>query len=348
MSANFTITHEVQSVLDEAVEVEDSLFENKKTIYIKLANALIASGMEKKLVSREGKNLLEERLYEIKYKDSEILRDEVKLNAAHWYTVMRGIGCTDPAFARHTKLDTVSVSNNSSIKEFPEGIEFEILSLYNVISKNNQTINSNIFAKLTFDEGMILKTKSYNVDTDRRNRLTNAKNLIESRRVIAIEQIQKFYKDKDLKEVKKELQKIVSDQEKTSIYFDDRATLTHWEKIMGYVAVQLGYDQNNIAKILGVTAKHMKINICSKFASFELLKKLRWVQRCPNPDCGIELHEFLESKMNDFKNGKSINTDVFEIESLVVTGYQAENLRLVEEISKLKVSNKKLKAKLTS
>ncbi len=233
--------------------------------------------------------------------------------------------------AERMKSDPSRDLENGSTIEYPEGIEFEILNLLATISKNNITTFEKISDKLKFNKARILKIKT---DKVRQERMDRAKELIDTRRTAVQAQIQTFFGIYDLEKIKRQLKKRVAEQKKLAMYFDDRMSITSFQKVMAKFAVDLGYDQNEIAKFLQISSKHMKNNIYSEEAKQENLLLLRFFDRCP--DCGIELSEFFESKIDQFKAGIPINYEDSEIELLKPTGYQKEIIELKKEVSNQK------------
>ena len=306
--------------------------------YIKCFKQAEADGVPKHRISETVKNTLNEiKTKKVLERNPNATKKECFINEAWYYQIAKKAGVTNPYYARHTKVDPATGSKNTSTKEKPEGIEFEILELFGTISKYNASILAQIFVKTTFDKDAILRSKLGKTDEERADRLESARELIEGRRKIIKEQLEEFFKTKDLKKVKPKLQRIITEQKKLETYFDDRMSLTHFQKVMAKFAVDLGYDKNEIARFLQITSKHMKVNIYAEEVSHDLLLLLEWFDRCPG--CGVKLSEIIESKIEDRKKEKPLEYFDYEIEPLKMTSYQ-------EQYAKVKEDNRLLKLKL--
>ena len=121
---------------------------------------------------------------------------------------------------------------------------------------------------------------------------------------------------------------------------DDRRRVSFMEKCMANAAIAIGYDRNTIAKVLHVTSKHMRQNI-SPDGHASYLEDLGWLGRCPNPECGVDLREAVETVISHKKGASGDRADLtladIDPEPLIPTGYQ--KLYMI-----LKVENRRLKA----
>ena len=124
---------------------------------------------------------------------------------------------------------------------------------------------------------------------------------------------------------------------------DDRRRVSFMEKCMANAAIAIGYDRNTIAKVLHVTSKHMRQNI-SPDGHASYLEDLGWLGRCPNPSCGIDLREAVETIISQ-KGAVGDRADLtladIDPEPLIPTGYQKQYMIL-------KVENRRLKQQTTS
>ena len=312
--------------------------------YVKCFEQAEADGVPKHRISETVKNTLNEiKTKKVLEKNPNATKKECLINEAWYYQIAKKAGVTNPYYARHTKVDPATGSKNTSTKEKPEGVAFEILGLFTTISKNNTLLLTQVFEKLTFDKDAILRSKLGKTDEERAERLESARKLIEDRRQIVTEQLQNFFKTKDLKKVKPKLQQIIAEQKKLDTHFDDRMSLTHFQKVMAKFAVDLGYDKNEIARFLQITSKHMKVNIYADEVAHDLLLLLEWFDRCPG--CGVMLSEIIESKIDDYKKGTPLTYEEYEIEPLKMTSYQKQYAKVKEDNRLLKLKLKELQSR---
>ncbi len=313
-------------VVNEEIN-SDSQNSLKKTLWEKMGRELESVDYPRNQISKKIEHTIEEKL-------KESLGYPVKINTAYYYRIMAENKWQDTSFDRSNKIDPPEGASNSSITEYPEGIAFEILELCNIITKNNKINYENIINKTKFNENSILKLKKSTVDSDRRARLKDAKKLINTRRKAVERQVQKFFNDVDLEKIKTELSQTIAEQEKLAIYFNDRMSITLFQKVMARYAVDIGFEQNHIARLLNITSKHMKINIYSDETKEEHLLAIKWFDSCAN--CGVNLSEFYESKVKQFRKRKSLKFKNYEIDLLKTNSYQKQIISLKKENFDLK------------
>ena len=218
----------------------------------------------------------------------------------------------------------------------PDNPQFEILSFFEQISYNNIKIIKMIKQKTSINKTRLAKqTSKKRTQVEKEERENDVEKLINKRIKIVVDSIDKIGKHEKLH---KNVNGVITQQLQALKYFDDRASLKHWQKLMAIFAVSIGFDQNEIAKTIGITAKHMKLNVMEeKSGSNRLLKDLDWFNRCPNPECGIDFADYAESRISDFKNGRSLeDAEDYELEPMLLTGYQKEAYELKQQIKKLK------------
>ncbi len=312
----------------------DSQSSLKKNLWEKMGKELESIGYPKNKISTKIQTTIEEKL-------EEKLGYPVKINNAHYYRIMAKHVWHNVEHSNSKKTTPPEGVKISSTTEYPEGTWYEIFELIRTVLKNNVATSEMIVEKLKFNRAGILKLKKSTVDADRNERLKHARKLIDSRRESVKIQIQKFYDTNDLEKVKTQLLKTIAEQEKLPMYFDDRMSITHFQKAMAKFAVDLGFYGNDIAKLLQITSKHMKINIYSNEAKQDNFLLLKWFDRCP--DCGIQLSEFFESKISQFKKGTPIDYEDFEIDLLKPSSYQQEVIQLKKENFDLKQQVQELK-----
>ena len=218
----------------------------------------------------------------------------------------------------------------------PKNIQYELLLMFEEIAYNNIKIIKMIRQKTSINKTILTKqTDKKLTQSEKDKRENDVETLVNKRIKIVIDGINEMGNPGT---ILKDANGVITQQLQAMKYFDDRASLTHWQKLMAIFAVAIGYNQNEIAKTIGITAKHMKINVMeAKSGANTLLQDLNWVNRCPNPDCGIVMSDYVESKINNFKAGKSLgDIEDFELEPLLPTGYQKQVIVLQEKIRKLK------------
>ena len=229
-----------------------------------------------------------------------------------------------------------SVSNPEMVKPdrlheiiTPKGIEFEALDLMETIAKNNIKIIHLIRQKTSMNMTNINKQHT---NPDKIHKIQ----LNVNRRI-------KIYKKsitawRDPKELMKWFNHTISTQLQAIKYFDDRASMTYWEKIMSYLAGEIGYDMNSIAKMLNVTSKHMKLHVITDETKDSYMQYLDWFGKCPG--CGMRLKDLAETMIKQFKTNKPRPQ---------ITGMEAEGLTLntwQKQVITLKRENQKLLSKL--
>ena len=238
------------------------------------------------------------------------------------------------------QADAVNIEEDQKARQvseivIPKNIQYELLLMFEEISYNNIKIIKMIKQKTSINKTHLAKQiDKKRIQSDKEKRENDVKNLVNKRIKIVIDGINELG---DPGAILKDANGVITQQLQAMKYFDDRASLKHWQKMMARFAVSIGYDQNEIAKTIGVTAKHMKLNVVEvKSGANTLLQDLNWVNRCPNPDCGIVMSDYVESKINDFKDGKNLG-DIkdFELEPLLPTGYQKQVIILQEKLKQL-------------
>lgn len=213
----------------------------------------------------------------------------------------------------------------------PEGIEFDLLTYAKAISQNNIKIINMIRQKTNINYTAIEKQIRNKSSDSKEQRIEDIKKQSAKR----IENFKKAVKNP--KKLESEMKKIIEIQLKALKRFDDRASITYFEKIMAYYAVTMGYDRNDIARMLNITTKHMKVNVLEQSATNMYLDTLKWLERCPNPDCGVNLKDTLEIVIHN--RGKPNLPASIDPEPLLPTGYQ-------REVILLKAENKRLRRRL--
>ena len=222
---------------------------------------------------------------------------------------------------------------------YPDGPEFKLLDLYEEISQNNIRIIKMIRKKTSINKTVMTKQiGKKNSEDEKEKRQNDIERLVHQRIKVLKDDINLIDKPKTLL---KKANAIIVNQLYAMKYFDDRSSLLYWQKLMARLAVYIGYDQNTIARTVNISSKHMKLNIMDMLpGSDQLLHDIEWFDRCPNPDCGIILKDYFESKISDFRTGKKLDEiEDYELEPLILTGYQKQNSELRQKIRELKKYN---------
>lgn len=270
-------------------------------------SARIAASVEKKLRERLGY--------------------EAKINTAYYHRVMAEHGWQNPDFVRNTvqkdgETDPPRGSKNSLYIPPEAASALETLAALRRISANNVKNIDRISKKLSFDPSGKPPGRRESGMAAARRRIATAASAVSG----ALGTLREAGPER--------LEQIAAAQERLAGRLDGRQSVTVWRKAMAVLAMSIGYDSNEIARFLDVTAKHVKNNIYGRKS--DILQYLEWFDRCPNPDCGIRLSEYFDGMARRFRLGTELpEAGSLEIEMLRVTGYQAENLRLAREVKRL-------------
>ena len=301
-----------------------------------------ADGVPRYEVSKTVLHELDNQMFELqKRKDPTITREESRINRRQYYKVSSRLDFRDPAQVRTGELAHQNNSSYISEEEVDQPTSegyFMVLTKYLEIARNNVTNLENLIEKLTHDPATIARQKQDSVSAAIADRKADDLKLVTKRRTF----VKKYVTEKITKGVKKydaflkKLDKIISVQERTYDMWDDRVKLTAYQQMMAQVCIDGGYDMGDIARLLHVTSKHVKLNIYADRKPGDKLAMLEYFDRCPNPDCGIKLSEFLPVTIKAMKRGRLISVDKYDPEPLVETGYQKENLRLQRELLNLR------------
>ncbi len=236
-----------------------------------------------------------------------------------------------------TEPRTTAPAKDTQVIEPVDVVEYEIIQQLEIFCKLNLQTLRLMKSKLIYNKTQVLKQKHNAVDEIRDERIEEAQDVIRQRLAIVKKQMAKLAKPSPERFLR-DLKKTIALQVATKRHFDDRLKITYFEKAMAHLAVNIGFEKNEIARWLGITSKHMKMSVLTELYSDKesnVLKALDWFGRCPNPDCGISLKDYYESKIGDFQQGKPISeAEDYEIELLKPSGYQAQVIKLKRRLSK--------------
>ena len=325
---------QARELVSEIAEIEISKLKNDsaKERWLELAERLEELGTEKRNISK-----LITRLVQKQMRQND---PEAKFNNSWFYTIMKENGYTDQEY--HTKeierpipatedqktvpLETVAEKPKPrDIIIRPSGKGIDALQQMKEISLNNIDNINKILAKTTFQPALLRDLKRNEPDEVQEKFLKSQKDLVDQRLDI-------LNSNKEL--IDFNMDSIIRKQKQVEVHLDDRVTVTQWEKVMALVAIQIGYDRNEIARLLGVTTKHMKINVVPEESKKHILQLLDWFKRCPS--CGAVLAEFFEGLIK--ANAKDLPKDLIpdEIDHLRLTDYQNEIVKLKKQLRELK------------
>ena len=324
---------QARELISEIAEIELASAKNDsaKERWLELANHLQQLGTEKHDVSKTITRLVQKQM---KTRDP-----EAKFNNGYFYRVMKESGYTDQEY--HTKeVDQIRPEADQKtvplepapekpaprdITIKPSGRGIDAILLMKEISLNNINNINKVLVKTTFQPALLRDMKRDEPDSVQEKFLKTQKDLVDKRLEILNE-------SKELQDFN--AQSVIRKQKQVEVHLDDRVTVTQWEKVMALLAMQLGYDRNEIARLLGVTTKHMKINIVPEESKKHILQLLDWFKRCPS--CGSYLADFFEglikSKVTDLP--KDLIPE--DIDYLRLTDYQNENIKLKKQVRELK------------
>ena len=320
-----------ENAAKEELKVSD-LSRTKREVWEKMGKMLEQYGHPKNQISKTIQHTIEEILEKKTGKP-------LKINTGHYYAVMAENEWQDKSFARN-KIDPATGADNSSykepktkmryIKDVPEGDEWDILDMMLDVSKLQVHMLEKIKQKVIINKGAILNMKG-KVDTEKQEMLEKVvKTAKERRDVVSAQMIKQF---KSLKNARDLMSANMNDLQWGKQHLDDRVTITHWEKIMSMIMIDIGYDRNEIARFLKVNSKHIKLNVDAPSARSGLLGLLNVLKRCPNPKCGIELHEYFEAMIRRHREDKEKNYRDYDVEPLLITGYQKEVVKLKAKLA---------------
>lgn len=243
----------------------------------------------------------------------------------NWEQCGCGANKIDGVLQESAGFDNIKPKKISEIQS-PSGLEFDILEKAKAISQNNIKIIQMIQQKTNINYTVISRQAKGKPDIAKAERIDAVKKQTEER-IAALKNTMRAIKDPTLLTI--EMDQIITMQMQALRNFNDRASITIYEKMLAQYSVAMGYDQNDIAKMLGITSKHMKLNIIPKTSFGTKLEKLGWHGRCPSPDCGVVIKDVLEVLASN--PNASVDND-----ALRTTGYQQQVLDLQKENQKLK------------
>lgn len=356
-----------KAALDEIGMPSDTV-NSRKTVWTELADRLEAEGVQKTAVSKTIIGMVENAIYER-------TGEKKRFNNSWFFTVMRVRGNVDPGRNHHVRddppVDTYEYQTKTSEDEensqIPttnlNRIEYDILRLRRHVARREANIIDKILAKL--DSTRNVKASDQTLSDPERRAAAKEWNETRQRRADAVVWAVRhgFGGDKNrgdywtaeetkiidhaLKEVRDELRALVQSYE--SIDLDGRLTLTMYEKAMIMLAIDMGYNRNDLAQFFRITAKHMKTGIDNGHSRGNVLKVLEWFGRCVS--CGAMIHEEYQAKLKQYKLGAKCTYEDYEKELLDSTTYsgevyklRTENTRLREEVAewKKKVETEKI------
>ena len=320
---------QARELISEIADIEINNIKNDsaKERWLDLADRLVQLGTKKQDVSKTITRLVQKQMRQTD--------PEAKFNNSWFYTIMKQNGYTDQEY--HVKeIDRpIPVTEDQKIVPpeeaptkpdlviNPEGKGIAAINLMRKISFNNINNCNAILAKTTFHRQALLDQKKNEPDEVKEKFVNAQKQLIEKRLQVVNDNLNVDHE---------ELEKVIRHQKQSAVHLDDRSTITQWEKVMALLAIDLGYDRNEVARLLGITTKHMKINIVPEESKKHILQLLDWFKRCPG--CGIQLADLFEGliKSNVREVPKSIHKD---IEPLRITKYQNEVIQLKKKVKQL-------------
>ena len=331
-----TTESEYLVLAQKAVEEElrpDVVPRTKRQIWEKMGKMLEDMEFPKDQISKKVKHTIEELLKQETGK-------EIKINSGHYYSVMAENGWQDPTYsgkAADTVENDITYKEPQSrvrfVKDVPEGKEWDLFDAMMDIARLEVVILERMKEKVILNKGAILNTRG-KVDKEKQEMLERAIKIVNTRREKLVDVVKKNFKKFD--HTLEDMKKMVAELSMAKQHLDDRMTITHWEKIMAMVMIDIGYDKNDIARFLKVNSKHIKLNVDSSEARGGLMGMLNIFKRCPNPDCGIILHEYFEGMLRAHREGNDEFYDNYDIEPLLITGYQKQVVRLKTENMKMK------------
>ena len=233
-----------------------------------------------------------------------------------------------------TKLRRAEVPAKPEDDEQTE--EPEMLTLLRNISLNNVKLARLVFSK-TIPRHADYRARARKATTDEEKERVDE---TYAKHIALTKSRQKAYKEHlDIFDIK-ELKQILLKQHTAMSGLDDKQIITPYETVMANIALFMGYEHTTIARALNITAKHMRQNVSTDAPNANTyLQTLGWLGRCPNPDCGIVLKDIAQAAIlaaDDPEKDAELEKQGFDPEPLKVTGYQAEIIKLKEEIKALK------------
>ncbi len=197
-----------------------------------------------------------------------------------------------------------------------------LLELREICYNNINNINR-IISQCTFSEKRLRYIKRNYTSDEQEKFIEDKRKLVEYR----IEKLKTMTWDINIPQIKQK-------QKQTEVYLDERSITTQWEKALALLAVSLGYAQTEIARLLGISAQHMALNIVPEWKQKHILQILDWFKRCPA--CGVYLHDLFEGAIKSRTKGCPPNLTDIDMEHIQLSSYQKENISLKKEIRELK------------
>ena len=209
---------------------------------------------------------------------------KIKTKHGIWEQCDCGENRIDGILQEPIKKDNNIQPERISEVQIPDGQEFEVLRRAKTISQNNIKIINMIKQKTNINYTVIAKQIKTRTQDSKDQRLDTIRKQTAKRIEVFGKAIKKI---KPIKNLIGGMDQIITAQLKTLRRFDDRASIIYFEKIMAHFAISMGYDRNDIARMLNITTKHIKINVLIEQATNLYLENLEWFGRYPNSDCDV-------------------------------------------------------------
>jgi len=227
--------------------------------------------------------------------------------------------------------------NGTTIKKViePEGIEFELLLLIKEQYLQSVSAIDLCFKKCTIDKSAIekqtiLKSSRRSSTQEDYTKLLNSTTTLADKRIsIVRKELSLIATPSNIKQIKKTIAQLIY----TKTKLNDKTKITQYEKSLAKILIErFAYDHSDIAKILNINTKHVKNNIMQEeqsiFHRIEVMKQLRFLERCPG--CGVGIADNIEEKFQLFKAGKTISED-FDLENFALPSYAKQCDELLEK-----------------
>lgn len=234
-------------------------------------------------------------------------------------------------------------------EDIPEPVTIPHIDDLQIISYTNLTLLRLLEGKLAVNHRARLKEINAANTDEKRDRLMRA---YDSAMELAASRLNTWT---DAVKDMPDLNRIKQMQSGLFAALNDKQHVTAYESIMANVVIALGYDHNTIARLLGVVGKHIRHNVASPENAATYMQELKFLGRCPNPDCGVVLKDEVEALMHRTASDRrttELEHAGIDPEPLQLSGYAHElvlaNRRIKDLEAELAVQKEKTAAANTT
>ena len=264
---------------------------------------------------------------------------------------INGIIQTDTRPQEEDDEDQRQKTGKYTVREIiePTGMTFDYLKLKKGELLECVKAIDLIFQKCTLD---VTSIKKQTIENPRRQspeheyqKLYENTRMLREKRVNVVTDEFSHVDDSGIEEAKKSISQIMKACRKVN----DRTKITSYEKGMAKMLIEkFDYLIGDIASILNVTTKHVKNNILKMNATSandqdSIFEQLDFLARCPG--CGLGIADHIDEQYQNYKNGKSLEDDPFDLNSFSLPPYAQQVIDLKQDLRQQKILVEELKKK---